>query len=147
VEAPAQVKVAKLADYLEVMSKAVFQSGMSWAVVKNKWEGTREALDGFDPEKLADFTPADIDRLMTDARLIRNRKKIEGIVHNARTLLELEREFGSIEKYLDSLGDFEASVADLKKRFKFMGDLGSYYFLYVVQRPVPPHDEWKASRR
>jgi DNA-3-methyladenine glycosylase I len=145
-EAPAQIQPKQLSDYLEVMSKAAFQSGMSWSVVEKKWSGTREALSGFDPEVIAGFTPLDIDRLMTDTRLIRNRKKLEAIVHNAGQMLELEREHGSFKAYLESHGDFEATVKDMRKRFKFLGELGAFYFLYVVGEPVPPYEEWKASR-
>ncbi len=145
-EAPEQIQPQKLADYLNVMSKAVFQSGMSWAVVKNKWVGTTEALFDFDPVKLSELTPPDIDQLMTDTRLIRNRKKLEAIAFNASQMLQLEEEFGSLKGYLSSFGEFEATAADLRKRFKFLGDLGAYYFLYVVGEPVPPHDEWQRSR-
>lgn len=145
-EAPAKIQPATLADYLEVMSRAVFQSGISWAVVARKWPGTKAALANFDPVTVADYTPDDIDRLMADDRLIRNRKKLEGIAANARAMVALDREYGGFERYLASHGDFEATVKDLRKRFTFMGELGCYYFLYVVGEPVPPHEEWRASR-
>jgi 3-methyladenine DNA glycosylase Tag len=145
-EAPARIEPAKLADYLDVMSKAVFQSGISWNVVEKRWPGIKAALADFDPETVADFTPIDIDRLMQDDRVIRNRKKLEAIAFNARTMVELDRTHGGFERYLASLGDFEPVVADLKRRFKFLGDFGCYYFLCVVGEPVPPHDEWRASR-
>jgi DNA-3-methyladenine glycosylase I len=83
---------------------------------------------------------------MQDARVIRNRKKLESISSNAARMLELEREHGSFKKYLAAQGDFEAKVKSLKKNFKFMGETGSYIFLYVVGEQVPPHDEWSASR-
>jgi Methyladenine glycosylase len=144
-EAPKQVKPKRLADYLEVMSKSVFQAGISWAVIDAKWEGFRAAFEGFDPETVAGFDPPDIDRLAQDTRIVRNRRKIEATVHNARTMLELDREHGGFRKYLRSHGGFEATVADLKKRFKFLGDLGGYYFLYVVGEEVPAHEEWMAA--
>ena len=74
-QAPPRIEPKKLADYLEVMTKAVFQSGMSWAVIDAKWDGFREAFEGFDPEKVASFTPEDVDRLTRDTRIVRNRKK------------------------------------------------------------------------
>ena len=55
--------------------------------------------------------------------------------------------FPVLKKYLRSHGDFEALSADLVKRFKFLGDMGSYYFLHVVGEPVPPHDQWMKSHR
>ncbi|MGH2659742.1 MAG: DNA-3-methyladenine glycosylase I, partial [Actinomycetota bacterium] len=69
-EAPTQIKPKGLADYLGVLTKAVFQSGISWRVVEAKWAGTREAFRGFDPEKVANLTPKEIDELAADTRLI-----------------------------------------------------------------------------
>jgi 3-methyladenine DNA glycosylase Tag len=145
-EAPKQIKPKSLADYLEVMSKVAFQSGMSWAIVENKWEGTREAFLGFDPIKVASLTTKQIDALAGDTRLIRNRRKIEGVVHNARTMIELEEQYGAFKKYLRSHESFEPLVKDMRKRFKFLGDFGAFYFLYVVGEPVPEYEVWCASR-
>ena len=94
---------------------------------------------------MASFTPKDVDRLVEDARIVRNRSKIQATVDNAETLLAIEEEFGSVKKYLRSHADFDATVKDLRARFKWLGDSGAYYFLHVVKEPVPPHDEWMAS--
>jgi 3-methyladenine DNA glycosylase Tag len=145
--APEQIDAKRLGDYLEVMTKAVFQSGMSWQVVNAKWPGFQEAFDGFDAERIADYTPDDIDRLAADTRIIRNVRKIEATVQNAQTMCELAAENGGdFRAYLQSHGDFEAMVKDLRKRFKFLGDFGSYYFLYVVKEPVPSYHDFRASR-
>ena len=61
--APERITPKKLSDYLDVMTRAVFQSGISWRVVDAKWAGTRAALFDFDPERVADLTPEDVDRL------------------------------------------------------------------------------------
>ena len=144
---PQRIDPQSLADYLEVMSKAVFQSGISWRVVESKWPSIREALRGFDPVAIADFTPGELDELSSDTRVIRNRRKLEAIVTNARRMLELEDRNGSFRNYLRSHDGFEGTVAALRKDFKFLGDMGSYYFLFVVGEDVPPHEEWMASRR
>lgn len=144
-EAPEQITAKTAGDYLEVLTKAVFQAGISWRVIAAKWDGFREAFHGFDAEKVASFTPKDVDRLAEDTRIVRNRSKIQATVDNAETLLALEKEFGSVKKYLRSQGDFDATVKDLHGRFKWLGDSGAYYFLHVVKEPVPPHDEWMAS--
>ena len=146
-ESPTQIRPKGLADYLDVLTKAVFQSGISWRVVEAKWSGTREALRGFDPERVANLSPKDIDRLSADTRLIRNRRKIEATVENAETMLALDRENGGFKKYLRSHADFETLSADLVKRFKLLGDMGAYYFLYVVGEAVPPHEDWMARHR
>jgi 3-methyladenine DNA glycosylase Tag len=143
---PKKIKPTKTADYLEVLTKAVFQSGISWRVIDAKWDGFREAFDNFDPKKIARLSDTDVDRLATDTRIVRNRKKIEATVDNAVEMLALEKEFGSIRNYLRSHDDYDATVADLRRRFRFVGDTGAYYFLHVVGEKVPPHEEWMARR-
>jgi 3-methyladenine DNA glycosylase Tag len=144
---PRKIRPKNLADYLEVMTKAVFQSGMSWRVIEAKWDGFREAFQGFDPKRVARFTPDDIDRLTNDERIVRNRRKIEATVDNALEIVELDREHGGFRKYLRSHGDFWETLADLKRHFRFLGDTGTYYFLYLVGEEVPSHEEWMAARR
>ncbi len=146
-QAPAKITPKALGDYLEVMTKAVFQSGMSWQVIDAKWDGFREAFEGFDAEKVAAFAPDDVDRLVQDTRIVRNRRKIDATVDNAIEMVALDREHEGFRNYLRSHGSFEQTVADLKRHFRFLGDFGSYYFLYVVGEKVPSHDEWRASRR
>jgi len=80
-------------DYLEIMSKVAFQSGMSYKIVESKWPGTREAFHDFDAAKVAGMTSADIDGLTENTRVIRNRRKLEAVVSNAQTVLQLESEF------------------------------------------------------
>lgn len=144
---PEQIEAQSLGDYLEVMSKAVFQSGISWRVVESKWPGIRDAFRGFDAQAVAAMGDRDVNELAQDTRVIRNRRKLEAIVGNANRMLELEAEHGSFQRYLRSHGDFDATVADLRKQFKFLGEMGCYYFLYVVGEDVPPHEEWQASRK
>ncbi len=144
-EAPPRINPQSPGDYLEIMSKVVFQSGMSYKIVDSKWPGIREAFHGFDAAKVAGMTPSDVDRLTQDTKVIRNRRKLESIVGNAQRLLELDAEFGGFQKYLRSHGDFASLVKDLRKQFKFLGEMGCYYYLYVVGEDVPPHDEWQAG--
>jgi 3-methyladenine DNA glycosylase Tag len=68
-EAPEQITAETAGDYLEVLTKAVFQAGISWRVIAAKWDGFREAFDGFDAEKVANLTPKDVDRLVEDTRI------------------------------------------------------------------------------
>ena len=145
-QTPDQIKPQSTGEYLEVMSKAVFQAGMSWKV-ENKWPGIRDAFRGFDAQAVANLTPDDLDALTNDTRVIRNRRKLEAIVDNANRMVELETKHGTFRDYLRSHASFDATVNDLRKQFKFLGEMGSYFFLYVVGEEVPPHDEWEASRR
>ena len=143
---PTQVTPAGLGDYLDVMSKAVFQTGISWKVVAAKWAGTQAAFRNFDPEAVSNLTPAEVDELTSDTRIIRNRRKIEAIMGNAARMLELDAEHGGFQNYLRSKdGDFLALVKDLRSNFKFLGDVGAYYFLYVVGEQVPDHEQFMVS--
>jgi 3-methyladenine DNA glycosylase Tag len=145
-QAPDKIEPQSPDDYLEVMTKAVFQSGMSWRVIEAKWDGFREAFEGFDVEKVAGFGPDDVERLAEDTRIVRNRRKIQATVDNADEILALDRQHDGFRNYLRSHPSFEETVADLKRRFSFLGDTGSYYFLHVVGEKVPSHEAWLASR-
>ncbi len=129
------------------MSKAVFQSGMSWRVVDSKWPGIQEAFHNFDVHKVADLSTFEVEALAEDKRVIRNRRKLAAIVSNAQRMIDLEREHGSFRTYLRSHGDFDATLTALRKDFKFMGPTSIYYFLYVVGEEVPPHEEFEAAYR
>ncbi|MBC8279874.1 MAG: DNA-3-methyladenine glycosylase I [Chloroflexi bacterium] len=142
---PEQIQPKGLGDYLEIMSKVVFQSGMSYKIVESKWPGIREGFHGFDVGKIAGMSPGEIDQLTQDTRVIRNRRKLEAVVSNAQKMLELDSEFSGFQKYLRSHDDFPALVKDLRKQFKFLGEMGCYYYLYVLGEKVPPHEEWQAS--
>ena len=146
-QVPEQITPQTLGDYLEVMSKAVFQAGISWRVVESKWPGIRSAFRGFDIDAVANLTEPELDALTNDTQVIRNRRKIEAVVGNANRMLELERSHGSFRNYLRSHDGFDATVKDLRKQFKFLGDMGCYYFLHVVREEVPSHDQWMESRQ
>ena len=135
-----------LAGYLEALSRPVFQAGMSSRVIDAKWDGICDAFACFDPLAVADFGPADIERLLADPRIVRSRAKIEATIDNAQALLELDVEYGGFGRYLGSQGDFAETVADLKRQFRFIGDSGAYHFLHIIGQPVPPYEEWSVAR-
>jgi 3-methyladenine DNA glycosylase Tag len=140
--APQKIHPKDLSDYFEALTKGVFRAGLNWRVVDAKWEDFREAFAGFNPDVVAAFGPDDVERLETDKRLIRSRQKVEATIANARAMVELDREFGGFDKYLASFPDFDSTVADLKRRFKHVGDFTAYFLLYVLGRPTPSHEEW-----
>jgi DNA-3-methyladenine glycosylase I len=129
------------------------QAGLSWETVLRKRARYREVFAGFDPAKVARFTPARIERLLRDPGLIRHRGKLESVVSNARALLAVRREFGSFDRYVwrfvddrprvnrpRALGDLPARTAesdalsrDLKRRgFRFVGSTICYAFMQAV---------------
>jgi DNA-3-methyladenine glycosylase I len=139
---PEKVPTDTLDDYLAALSRAALEPGLNWNVVEAKWPGIADAFRGFNVRDVAALTPNDIDELMSDPRVIRNRKKLEAVVHNAGEMLNLASDADEFRAYLRSHGSFEATVADLRRRFKFIGEMGAYHFLFVVGEKVPRHEDW-----
>lgn len=129
------------------------QAGLSWRTILNKREGYRKAFKNFDPKKVARMTPKDVERLMGDASIIRNRLKIGGTITNAQLFLEIQKEFGSFDAYVwefvngkpiqnnwkrmeevPAVTPLAITMAkDLKKRgFKFLGPTIWYAYMQAV---------------
>ena len=142
---PERIEPQRLAEYLAIMSQAIFQAGLSWKLIASKWDDYLRLFEGFDPVIVAAFGEGDIERLMTDGGIVRTRKKIAGTVENAKTMLKLETEFGSMRAYLRSFPTYEALAADLKARFAFLGDLSAYYFVFRSGEAVPRFEEWEKT--
>ena len=141
---PPQHTAKTIDDYLEHLSKGVFQAGISWRVVDAKWATIKPAFHRFKVERVARMTDREIDALAKDTRVIRSRPKIAAVVHNAGVILELERA-GGFRRHLRSFDEYEDLAKDLKKRFKFVGDSGVYHFLWTVKHPVPDWRRWSAA--
>jgi DNA-3-methyladenine glycosylase I len=129
------------------------QAGLSWSTILNKREAYREAFAGFDPAKVARFDRRKIERLLTNEGIVRNRLKIESTVSNARAALELQRELGSLDKFVWSFVggkpkinrwrtlkqvpartiESDALSAALKQRgFRFVGTTICYAFMQAT---------------
>ena len=140
---PRVIAQPSLADHLAVISRAVFQAGLSWAFIDATWDAYVAAFDGFDVAAVSAYGEDAVERLMSTERLVHSRAKIEGTIRNARVLLELAREFGSIEAYQASFGaDYAAARKDAHGRFAFMGDLNTYYWRFRTGAPVPELESW-----
>ncbi len=125
----------------------LFQSGLSWETVLNKRSFFREAFDGFDVQKVALYSKADIDRLMNNANIIRNRKKIEAAIKNAKVFIEIQTEWGGFHKYIWSFTNggvvcendktrsqlSDILSKDLKRRgMSFVGSTVAYSYLQSI---------------
>ena len=129
------------------------QAGLSWITILHKRENFRKAFDNFDPKKVAKYGDKKIAELLADAGIIRNKLKVYAAVANAKAFLEIQREFGSFDKFIWSyvgnttivnrpktLADVPASTplsdkisTDLKERgFKFVGTTIIYSFMQAV---------------
>jgi DNA-3-methyladenine glycosylase I len=88
------------AGLFERLCLEIFQAGLSWLIVLKKRDGLRRAFDGFDPVKVAAYGEGDLARLVADPGVIRNRRKLEAVVANARRVVELQAENGSFAAWL-----------------------------------------------
>jgi 3-methyladenine DNA glycosylase Tag len=129
------------AFFLEHLSRAVFEAGL-WQVAQDKWAGIREAFHGFDPAQVAAMTPAEIAATENDALVIRNKAKIRATVQNAREVLAVLDSYGSIRAYLASFPDAHAASADMRRRFKFLGDTGVWRLLISAARDIGGRLSW-----
>ena len=129
------------------------QAGLSWSTILRKREGYREAFAGFDPEAVARFGERDVERLLGDSGIVRNRLKVESAIANARAALAVRDEFGSLDGFLwsfvggeprvnrwRSLGEIPAETEEsramsreLKRRgFRFVGPTICYAFMQAA---------------
>jgi DNA-3-methyladenine glycosylase I len=99
------------------------QAGLSWETILKKEAGFRKAYHNFHIKKIASYTEKDRERLLNDAGIIRNKLKVNAAIENAKTILKLQKEFGSFEKWLETHHPKtkEAWVMLFKKTFKFTG--------------------------
>lgn len=137
-------------EYLERMSRVVLASGLNWRVLENKWPGIQKAFSSFDVNKVSKFQELEIEELMMNPDVIRNLAKIRAIVANATTIKSISKEFGSFEKYLDSLEkDGEDKMREqLSKTFAFLGKGTTVIFLFAVGRKLPKATaEWQARHK
>jgi DNA-3-methyladenine glycosylase I len=131
----------------EKLSLEAFQSGLSWLTILRKREDFRRAFKGFDFERVARFGVRDVERLMNDASIVRNRLKIEAVVNNARRAVELVESDGSLASYVwrfeppdrplpvhrATSPESTALAKDLKRRgWRFVGPTTVYAFMQAM---------------
>ncbi|WP_252180598.1 DNA-3-methyladenine glycosylase I [Endozoicomonas sp. 4G] len=129
------------------------QAGLSWITLLKRREGYRNAFADFDPEAVAQFTEQDVERLLQDKGIVRNRLKVNSAINNARAFLKVQEEFGSFDRYIWSFvnhtpirnqwqtlsevpvttPESDAMSKDLKKRgFSFVGSIICYAYMQAV---------------
>lgn len=131
-------------DYFDRMSKAIFTAGLNWKMVENKWPAFRKAFSGFSPSKVAKLNEKEVKALMKNQGIVRNEKKIRATVENAKAILTIEKEFGSIRGYIDSFGGAEVKLQkELQERFRHVGPSTARMFLWMAEYPLTPTREEK----
>ncbi len=118
--------------------RAVFEAGLHPSVVATRWPAFTEAFAGFDPQVAASLDDARVAAMARDARLVRNRSKLQASVANAQRLLALESEHGSLEAWLATLGDRQAVLVALQEHFVRVGPSVAERILELLGPPVLP---------
>ena len=120
--------------YLSLMSRRIFRAGLKHAMVDRKWPAFEEVFHGFEPRRVAAMPDEDIEKLMSERRLIRHWGKLKAVHHNAAALTALAAERGSFGAYLAGwpADDTVGLWRDLVQRFKQLGGKSGPYFLRMV---------------
>ncbi len=125
--------------YFENLTHCIFQAGLNWKMIANKWPRFTEAFAGFDVEKVAGFGDEDVERLMADKGIVRNRRKILATIENARTFTRIAGEHGSFKKWfkgLDKSDNYAGVMKELKKAFSHVGNSTANIFIHTVGEDI-----------
>lgn len=128
-------------DLFERLTLQIFQAGLSWKLILHRRKAFRKAFSNFDVAKVAEYGAAEVERLLADKNIIRNKIKISSTVENAKRIRTLQEEFGSFQNYLDQIPN-ELSILqkELKQTFKFMGNEIARMFVMNIGKIKVPHD-------
>ena len=121
--------------YFENMTRVIFLAGLSWKMIDKKWPNFKKAFMNFSIGNVAKFSENDIQRLMSDASIVRNRAKIIATINNAKQFQNIKKEYGSLRRYLDSLdksNNYALVIKELGKKFNRIGPSSARIFLYSV---------------
>jgi 3-methyladenine DNA glycosylase Tag len=124
---------------LRICPRVIFQAGLNWQVIDKKWSTIKEAFQDFNIEEVACFTDTDVECLLRNSGIVRNRGKIKAIIRNAQTFQAIKTQYGSFQKYLDSQdkSDNEAKVVKtMVNNFKWLGPPSASTFLYTVGEDI-----------
>jgi len=108
-------------------------------MIDEKWSNFKKAFNNFSTADVAKFDEKDIKRLMSDAGIVKNRAKIIAAINNARQFLNMEKEYGSFQSYLDSLdksNNYALVIKELGKKFSRLGPSSARIFLYSVGEKI-----------
>ncbi len=125
------------------------QAGLSWETILKKEAGFRKAYSNFDIETVAAYTDADRERLLADAGIIRNRLKINAAIDNAKTILALQKEYGSFEKWLEKQHpkSKEEWIKLFKQTFRFTGgEIVNEFLMSIGYLPGAHSDDCKIGK-
>jgi hypothetical protein len=139
---PEVVTEPSLRDVFEVMTRAVFQTGVSWAQIARHWNAYGRAFAQFDPHRVAAYDQLDVERVLAEPGILRMPRKVHATIKNAAALVALADEYGAFHRYVEHFGDYASLARDLKARFAFLGDMNAWYLLFRTGERVPRFETW-----
>lgn len=142
---PDVIDLPTAADVLRVITRAVFQAGVSWAQIASRWDAYERAFEGFDPHLVAAYGDADLERIAAEPGVLRMRRKIAATVHNARALVDIERGHGGFAAYAKSFANYDDLQRDLRGRFSQIGEMSAWYVIFRCGLAVPRFEPWVAT--
>ena len=125
--------------YFENLTRCIFQAGLNWSVITNKWPYFVQAFDNFNLDKVASYGEGKVNELLENEKIIRNKRKILATIENAKEFKKIIEESGSFRDWLenlDSSDNFSSVKKQLSRRLKHVGDTTAHIFLYTVGEDI-----------
>jgi len=129
--------------YFENITRVIFLAGLSWKMINKKWPDFKKAFKNFSVDNVAKFSEQNLQQLMSDAGIVRNRAKIIATINNAKQFQNIKKQYGSFQQYLDSLDksdNYALVIKELGKKFNRIGPSSARIFLYSagenIRRPM-----------
>jgi 3-methyladenine DNA glycosylase Tag len=130
--------------YFENMTRVIFMAGLSWRMIDKKWPNFKKAFKNFSMEEVAKFVEKDLQQLVGDESIVRNRAKITATIENAKQFQKVKEEYGSFKRYLGSLdksNNYAFVIRELSKKFSRIGPSSARIFLYSVGEDIRRPEE------
>jgi DNA-3-methyladenine glycosylase I len=130
--------------YFENLTRTIFFAGLSWETIEKKWNGFKKAFKDFSVEEVAKFNEEEVEFLVNDPGIVRNKAKIIATIKNAKEMQSIKKECGSFKDYLESLDksdNYSRAIKELQSKFSHVGPSTAEIFLWSVGEDIKPHWE------
>lgn len=126
-------------DYFENMTRIIFQGGLNWKIIEQKWTNFQKAFKEFSIDQVAKFDDSKVEELMKNKGIVRNRAKIIGTILNAQQIQKIKKEHGSFKNYVEGLDkskNYALAIKELSKKFSRLGPSSAQIFLFSVGEDI-----------
>ncbi len=137
-------KPTKDSQFFENMTRIIFQAGLSWKMIAQKWPAFQDAFCKFNIDRVANYTENEVNQLLANPAIVRNQQKIRATIANAQAFQQIAKESRSFRHYLDTLLQTKGlayTLKELQKRFSRLGRSSTRMFLWSLGEDVPHPEE------